>query len=107
MAELILSVVVDILVHVAIQNLQRRGVGCAPTPAGDFVVLDSSELVVLYPEVGLEDFRRRQESENGSVSLVETAALFLPRRPLWRKRISHWPKARHPRWSCQPPQIPF
>ena len=67
---LILGIVVDVLVHVLIENFNSRGVGRAPTSARNFAVLDSSKLVVLLPQIGLEDFGGRQEPENCGVSLL-------------------------------------
>jgi hypothetical protein len=61
-AELIIGIVVDILRHVRIEVLQRRGVSRAPATAGDFAILDPSEFVVLQPEIGLDLLNRRQES---------------------------------------------
>ncbi len=74
--ELILGIVVDILGHVPIQHLQGSGVGWTPAPAWDFAVLDASQFVVLLPQIGFEDFGRRQEPENGLVSRCETATFF-------------------------------
>src|SRR5439155_24750970 len=73
MTDLIVSVVVDVLVHVLIQHRERLGVGRIPGAAGDFGVLDSAELVVLLPQIGFDDFCCRQESENVRVSPRETA----------------------------------
>ena len=60
MADLIMSVVVDVLGHIAIQNLQRSHVeGIAPIDSFDLVVLDASEFGVLEPQIGFNaDFRR-------------------------------------------------
>jgi hypothetical protein len=38
-------------------------------PAGDLTVLYASELVVLLPQIGLQDFERGKEAENVDVSL--------------------------------------
>src|SRR6266851_3080402 len=43
-------------------------------------LLDSSEFVVLLPQIRLEDFGRGQKPENGGVSWCETAASFFSRR---------------------------
>src|SRR6266702_4945591 len=75
-ADLILGIVVDILVHVPIEHFQGSGVGGTPAPPWDFAVLDASQFVVLLPEIGFEDFGRRQEPENGRVSRCETATTF-------------------------------
>ena len=44
MGDLIVSVVMDVLVHVLVQHRKRLSVGRIPGPAGDFVVLDAAEL---------------------------------------------------------------
>jgi hypothetical protein len=61
-AELILGIVVDILRHVRIEVVQRRGVGRAPSrgEAGEFAILNSSEFGVLQPEIALDEFDRGQ-----------------------------------------------
>src|SRR5205823_9578166 len=40
----------------------------------DFAVLDTSQFVILLPEIGFEDFDRAQESENGLIPLIKIAA---------------------------------
>ena len=76
-ADLVVGVVVDVLVHVLVQHRDRLGVGRVPASAGDFAVLDAGELVVLLPQIGLDDLGRSQEAENRRVSLRKTAALIL------------------------------
>ena len=76
MADLIVGVVVDVLVHVLVQHRKRRGIGRIPGSARNFVVLDAAEFVVLLPQIGFDDFCCRQESENVRVSLRETATLL-------------------------------
>src|SRR5260370_19712028 len=74
-ADLILGIVVDILGHVHIQIFKGIGVDVTPTPPRDyfavdyFVVLDSSQFVVLLPQIGFYDFVCCQESEHCYVSL--------------------------------------
>jgi hypothetical protein len=34
--------------------------------------LDSPEFIVLHPEIGLEDFRRRREPEQGGIAGCES-----------------------------------
>ena len=46
MGDLIVSVVMDVLVHVLVQHRKRLSVGRIPGPAGDFVVLDAAELAM-------------------------------------------------------------
>ena len=50
---------------------QRLGVGGVAAAARDLAVLDAAEFVVLLPEVGLEDFGRRQKPEDRLVTLGE------------------------------------
>ena len=52
MSQLVFGIVVNVLRHVFVQLLQGFGIGCIAAPAGNFVVLDASELVVLLPEIG-------------------------------------------------------
>ena len=49
MGNLIIGVIMDILIHVLIENLNSGGIGWAPSSAGDFWVLDAAEFVVLLP----------------------------------------------------------
>ena len=74
MADLIVGVVVDVLVHVLVQHRKGSGIGRIPGSPWDFVVLDSAEFVVLLPQIGFDDFCCRQESENVRVVPRETAA---------------------------------
>jgi len=67
-AELILSIIVDILGHVPIQYLKGSDVCGAPTSPWHFTVLDSAQFVVLLPQIAFDDFDRSQEPENGDVS---------------------------------------
>ena len=73
-ADLVVGVVVDVLGHVLVQHRDGLGVGGVAASAGDFAVLDAGELVVLLPQVGLEDLGRGQEPENRRVALGEAAA---------------------------------
>ena len=68
MADLIVGVVVDVLVHVLVQHRKGSGVGWISGSAGDFGVLDAAEFVVLLPQIGFDDFCCRQESKNVRVS---------------------------------------
>jgi len=65
---------VDVLVHVLVQHRDRRGVGRIAASAGNFAVLDPGELVVLLPEVGLDQLGRGQEAQNRRVAFGEAAA---------------------------------
>src|SRR5207248_9036814 len=49
---------------------QRFGVGWIPSSARFFAVLDSCEFVILDPQIGLQDFCRRRESEQSGVAFV-------------------------------------
>src|SRR5438105_9945052 len=71
MSALILVVVVDVYIHILIERYQSFGVGWIPSSARFFAVLDSSEFVILDPEIGLQDFRRRRESEQSSVAFCD------------------------------------
>jgi hypothetical protein len=59
--ELILGIVVDILIHVPVEDFQRIGLSCATAPARYFFILNSSKLVVLLPQVRLKDFNRGEK----------------------------------------------
>jgi hypothetical protein len=72
-AELVVGVVVDVLAHVLVQHRDRLGVGGIPASTGDLPVLDPGELVVLLPEIRLEDLCRSQEAENRGVAFREAA----------------------------------
>ena len=63
-ADLVVGVVVDVLVHVLVQHRNGVVVGRVPGSAGDFAVLDAGELVVLLPQIGFNDLGSRQEAEN-------------------------------------------
>ena len=58
MGEFIVSVVVDVLIHVFIQHRDGGGVEWITGSTRDFAVLDACEFVVLNPKVGLDYFRR-------------------------------------------------
>src|SRR5439155_23798122 len=73
MGEFIVGVVVDVYGHILIEDFNGIRIAWIPGSARDFVVLDSSEFVVLNPKVGLEYFRRRCEPEQGCVSRRYTA----------------------------------
>jgi len=47
--ELIFGVVVDILIHVSVENLEGRGVEWAATPSWNLIVLDSSKFGYIEP----------------------------------------------------------
>ena len=72
-ALLVVGVVVDVLGEILVQHRQGPGVGLVPASARAFAVLDPAELVVLLPQIGLEELRRSQELQNGHVALGEAA----------------------------------
>jgi hypothetical protein len=76
-AELVVGVVVDVLVHVLVQHRDSLGVGRVPGSAGNFTVLDAGELVVLLPQIGLENLGRSQEPENRRVPPREPAVFVV------------------------------
>ena len=56
MSNLIIGVVMDVVLHFILNNLQGVRVGFIATAARNFVILDAAEFVVLDPKVGLEYF---------------------------------------------------
>src|SRR6266513_4955311 len=76
MSDLIIGVVMDVVSHFILNNLQGLSIVRIATAAWDFVVLDAAEFVVLDPKVGLEYFCRRCEPEKGCVSRRETTTCF-------------------------------
>ena len=74
MGVLILGIVMDVLVHISIKHFQGLGVDWIPSSSRDFAVWDSSEFVVLDPEIGLESFGCRRKPEQGRISRCDTAA---------------------------------
>jgi len=72
-ADLVVGVVVDVLVHVLVQDRDRIVVGRVTGSAGDLLVLDAGELVVLLPQIGFDQLGSSQEAENGCVPFGETA----------------------------------
>jgi hypothetical protein len=71
-ALLVVGVVVDVLVHVFVDDGERLGVGPIAASAGDLAVLDAAELVVLLPQIGFEQLGGREELEDRSVSRWES-----------------------------------
>jgi hypothetical protein len=70
-ALLVIGVVVDVLGKILVQHREGPGVRLVPASARALAVLDPAELVVLLPEVGLEELRRSQELQDGDVALGE------------------------------------
>ena len=73
MGNLIVGVVVNVLRHVPIEDLNGGGIGRTPGSSGNFGVLDSAEFVVLLPQIGFDEFRCRQQPKNSLVSRCKTA----------------------------------
>jgi hypothetical protein len=63
---------VDVLVHVLVQHSHGVVIGRVAGAAGNFAVLDPGELVVLLPDVGLDDLGRGEKAENRFVALGES-----------------------------------
>jgi len=68
MSALVLGVVVDILIHVLIQLRYRVVVSGITSAVWFFAVLDSSEFVVLNPEIRLEYLGCGCEPEQGGIA---------------------------------------
>src|SRR6185369_4048059 len=64
MCEFVFRIVVDVLVHIFIENRESSGVGRTSTSTRNFTVLDPSKLVVLLPQISLENFGCGQKPEN-------------------------------------------
>jgi hypothetical protein len=60
MGDFILSVVMDVLRHIGIELRESCGVGSASRggKSREFVVLDTAQLRVLQPQIGLDDLDR-------------------------------------------------
>jgi cytosine/adenosine deaminase-related metal-dependent hydrolase len=70
----------NILRHVTIEKLQGLGIGhIAPIKSADFVVLSSTELRVLLPEIGFDRLERLQKSQNRDIAFHDWGALVVLR----------------------------
>ncbi len=77
MREFIIGIVVDVLSHVFVKNCQGSRVRGITAAARDFAsVWDTSQLVVLHPEVGFEDFGRGCESEQSGIARSKPSTFF-------------------------------
>src|SRR5881398_1955828 len=74
MSDLIIGVVMDVVYHFILNNLQGLSIVRIATAAWDFVILDAAEFVVLDPKVRLEYLQRRWEPKQCRVSWCETTA---------------------------------
>src|SRR5581483_10776339 len=70
-AHLILGIVVDILGHVGVQELDGLRVDWIPTATRDFTVLNTGEFVVLLPQIGFENLGCGQKPENGYIAFCD------------------------------------
>ena len=59
----------DVLRHIGVQLGERLSVGLVAAPTGNFGILNAAELVVLLPEIRLEDLKSSQKSEDCCVTL--------------------------------------
>jgi hypothetical protein len=67
----VVSVVVAVLRHIAVKDLQRSHVErAAAVDPVRLAILGSSQFGVLLPLIGLEDFRGSQELQDGDVTLL-------------------------------------
>ena len=80
-ADLVVGVVVDVLVHVLVQHRDGIVVGRVPAAAGDFAVLDAGELVVLLPQIGLDESRPQPGSGESPRLCVSDRHLQRPVKP--------------------------
>ena len=94
MAELVLGIVVNVLRHVRVENLDRSGIGHVPGSSQDppgrgfLMILDAVNLVVLLPQIGFEDFHGRKEAQNAGIPEGDAAAA---RHGLCRQHIGQQP----------------
>ena len=68
MSDLVIGVVMDVVSHFILNNLQGVDIGWIASAASDFVVVDATEFVVLNPKVGFEYFQSRWETKQRRVS---------------------------------------
>jgi hypothetical protein len=71
-SELILGIIVDVLGHVRIELNNSILVNCNWSSARYFAVWDSSELVILDPEIGLENFGRGSKPEQSGIAFGQS-----------------------------------
>ncbi len=74
MGHLIFGIVMNVLAHVAIERQEGRRVGWTPATSGNFAVMNSSEFVVLLPEIGLDKFSCGEKAEDGHIANSDDAA---------------------------------
>ena len=84
MGVFVIRIVVDILGHIRVQHCKSGSISWVSASAGDFIVRNTSEFVVLHPEVRLNDLGCRCEPKQGCISPSEmTAAFVLLRLDRW------------------------
>src|SRR6185437_5638938 len=71
--EFVLGVVMDILRHISIKIRKCASIGFVSGPSRNLLVLDSSKLIVLLPQIGFEDFKCGKKAENAHVSKCKFA----------------------------------
>src|SRR6266536_5069141 len=76
MGEFIVGIVMDVLIHVFVQNRKSGSVGRISSSTWNFFVWDAAEFVVLHPEVGLQNFRSCRESKQGGIASRDMPATF-------------------------------
>ena len=98
MSEFVVGIVVNVLRHIGVQHRKRGGIGWISSSTGHFAVRNAPELVVLHPEVSLENFGCCRESKHGCITPDEAAVdvlhACLPPEPK-----CCWPGARHLLWQ--------
>ena len=75
MSEFILGIIVDVLGHVRIELNNSILVRCNWRSAQYFAVWDSSELVILDPEIGLENFGRGSKPKQSGIAFGQSVSL--------------------------------
>ena len=75
MGELILGIIVDLLGHVLIELLDSLLVSWNWSSARHFAVWDARELVILDPEIGLENFDRGSKPEQGGIAFGQAVVV--------------------------------
>src|SRR5262249_17277720 len=85
--DLVVGVVVDILRKIVVDRFQLFGVLGISGSAGDLVILNSAQLVVLNPEIGLENFRSRSKAQQSSVAFAQLARLRTLTKRLCKQRF--------------------
>ena len=68
MSDFIIGVVMDIVSHFILNNLQGLSLVWVATSPWDFAVLDAAEFVVLDPKIGLEYLERRCKPEQSGIT---------------------------------------